>query len=141
MGNEKNYLDEGGFTELEYHQVGETLVAHNNVSAKIIEKNDTVNNHEGLPLHSGESSNYLGLDDQTKQITQLRHYESRTAAIDFDWGHPHKDSMPEGIVHVHEWKKTKKGLRRMPPRWMTESEIAEYGPLILLANPNARLRP
>lgn len=68
---------------------------------------------------------------------------------DFDWDHGHKnkktkEKFPEGIVHVQEWHRNADGkwMRdKYKARYMTPQEIAEYGELIKLANPDAILTP
>ena len=143
MGNSREYIKSGGFSQYLYYQVGETITACNGVQGKIVtEYKDVKKFHSSLPSFSNSSKIYFKLDDEDKSVEQARVYVDRRAALDFDWGHTH-GSYLKGVVHVHEWHKTKEGkwLRDSEPRPMTSYEIYRYGEIIHLANPEARLLP
>lgn len=143
MGNSREYIKSGGFSQYLYHQVGEAITASNGVQGKIVtEYKDVKEFHSSLPSFSNTSKVYLKLDDLEKNVEQARVYVNRRAALDFDWGHTH-GSYRKGVVHVHEWHKTKDGKwqRDREPRPMTSYEVYRYGEIIHLANPEARLLP
>ncbi|MGN0029490.1 MAG: hypothetical protein ACI35Q_07190 [Marinilabiliaceae bacterium] len=143
MGNSREYTKSGGFSQYLYHQVGETITASNGVQGKIVTEYKEVKKfHSSLPSFSNTSKVYFKLDDLEKNVEQARVYVNRRAALDFDWGHTH-GSYRKGIVHVHEWHKTKEGewQRDSEPRLMASYEIYRYGEIIHLANPEARLLP
>jgi len=145
MGCVKNFNSNGGFDEYLYHQVGETITASNGVQGKVINKNDDPADelfHDSLPIYSHTSEVYLKRNDRLPhEIEQARVYINRKAALDFDWGHAH-GSHEKGVVHVQEWHYNKKGkwVRKKEERGLSNEEIARYGELLKLANPNVRLR-
>lgn len=141
MGGLKHYLQTGGFTEILYQQVGETISA-GGISAKVIDKNDGPGTHDGLPMYSNTAEVYLKLSDKTNLIEQARIYTDRKACFDFDWGHTHDADHPKGIVHVHEWFVGKDGQlkRGHKVRLMNNDEMARYGELLKKAFPNIKFR-
>lgn len=147
MGNAKTYNPSGGFTQYEYHQIGDTITASNGVQGKIISKVEAgKENHDGLPLYSNTSEIYFKLSDEKDgngeyPVEQARVYQDRRAALDFDWGHAH-GTHEAGVVHVQEWYMNKNGkwTRRKGERGLSNEEIRRYGEIIKLANPKVRLR-
>ncbi|MBR1474277.1 MAG: hypothetical protein IJ613_01725 [Muribaculaceae bacterium] len=81
----------------------------------------------------------MGSDSHS--IIQMRVYEGRRAAYDFDWGHGH-GKFAEGTVHVHEWTYRDGSWGRVGrKRYMNNAEIARYGPILRQANPDVKFRP
>lgn len=113
----------GGFKEYHYETAG-TIDG-----VKVLHFKD---GNQKLPEFSNTSDKYLGTNSKGK-IIQLRIYDDRHAAIDFDWGHSHNGS---GInhVHVHKWVN---GVRQHDPSPITAEQIKKYGSLIKKANPDA----
>jgi len=145
MGDVKYYNEAGGFDECLYHQVGDTITASNGVQGKVINSNNDPTDesfHDSLPIYSNTSEVYFKKSDVGQhEIEQARVYHNRKAALDFDWGHAH-GSHEKGVVHVQEWHFNKNGqwVRQKRERGMSNEEIARYGELLKLANPNVRLR-
>ena len=145
MGDFKHYNESGGFDEYLYHQVGDTITASNGVQGKVINADSDPNDesfHEGLPLYSNTSEVYFKRNDEgDHEIEQARVYKDRRAYLDLDWGHGH-GTHKKGVVHVQEWRYNSKGewVRNKKERDLSNAEIERYGELILLANPNAKLR-
>lgn len=140
MGNQRQYLKSGGFSEYLYQQVGETIIA-DGVIGKIIKMTEHNNYHDGLPEYSNKSNIYLKFKNKTTNIEQIRIYKNRRAYIDFDWGHTHK-VFKKGTVHVHEWFMNDKGewTRSKNPRYLSDEEISRYGKLFSMKVPNVKLR-
>lgn len=143
MGNSREYIKSGGFSQYLYYQVGQTITASNGVQGKIVaEYGDENGFHSSLPKFSNSSEVYFKMDDKDAIVEQARVYVDRRVALDFDWNHTH-GSYRKGVVHVHEWHKTKDGKwqRDSEPRPMTSYEVYRFGEIIHLANPEARLLP
>ena len=138
MGNGQHYLKSGGFSS--YFYVSRGKITFDGLTANIITWYNTKDNHESLPRFSKTSKMYVKLD-RNGNIVQLRIFEGRKAAIDFDWGHKH-GSHPKGTVHVHLLN-TGGNLHGNPNdvRYMNNQEIRLYGRFIKHLNPNAKLRP
>lgn len=138
MGGQKQYNKLGGFSQYLYHQVGDTIEA-DGVKAKVIEKIGSP--HAGLPYYANTSEAYLKLNE-FGVVEQMRIYEGRTVAKDFDFGHSHtnKDGHQyiKGVVHVQEYIN---GKRESEARYMNNEEIKKYGALLKKANTNIKLRP
>jgi len=142
MGDGRNYRESGGFDQYHYHQVGDTITSSNGVQGKIIEKKDSSKEyHDGLPMYANTSEVYFKISDKTKKIEQARIYANRKVALDFDWGHSHKE-FEEGVVHVHVWYKNKNDdwVRSKHPRMMNNFEMKRYGELLKLADSDVKLR-
>ncbi len=102
-----------------------------------------------LPIESNSSDAYFKADVQ-KRVIQLRVYDEHThkAIMDIDFidGHRNKKTgevFPAGVAHVQEFK-MKNGVPvrdSKNARLMTEEEIAKWGDVIRLANPNVKFRP
>lgn len=143
MGNIREYIQSGGFSQYLYKQVGDIITASNGIQGKKIIQIDNNNGHYSLPIHSNHSNIYFKQNDSTGEIEQARVYVNRLAAFDFDWGHVH-DNFPIGIVHVQSWRKNKHGAwirDSKSARYMTDEEIHKYGELLKLASPNIKFRP
>lgn len=141
MGGYKKFKAEGGFSEYLYHQVGESVTA-NGITAKVITMIGDDSFHSSLPLFSNTSIAYAKRSDEgDHEVEQLRIYKDRKASIDFDWGHGHRN-FEKGVVHVHVAPEDGNLHKKSNAvRYMTDEEIALYGPIIKLLNPNARFRP
>lgn len=91
MGNQRNFLESGGFSEYLYETVGE-VVTINGLRCKIIKMpSDTNSHYAGLPKFSNTSDVYVGLGPGDVP-RQLRVYKDRRNYKDFDWGHEHINS-------------------------------------------------
>lgn len=121
MGGRGDYLASGGFLEYNYESK-ETVDGVKVLHFK--------GGSQKLPEFSSTSNKYFGTNSKGR-IIQLRVYESRRAAIDFDWGHSHSKS-GVGHVHVHEWID---GVRQRDPKPMTEAQMKKYRRLIKKAAP------
>ena len=116
MGNSREYIKSGGFSQYLYYQVGETITASNGVQGEIVsEYRDFRQFHSSLPKFSNNSKVYFKLDDEEKTAEQARVYVNRRAALDFDWGHAHRQFL-DGVVHVHEWHASEDG------KWKRDDE-------------------
>ncbi|MBR1890017.1 MAG: hypothetical protein IJ816_05260 [Alloprevotella sp.] len=140
MGGPKQAISSGGFTELRYHQVGETISA-GGLSGKIIAYNETFDYHEGLPSMSNTSNIYFKLADGGQYVEQMRVYKNRKVVFDFDWGHGH-EGFKSGVVHVHQWEEDANGIPRRTgiKRYMNNYEMKKYGSIIRKANPKVKFR-
>lgn len=141
MGGFKKYDPNGGFSEYLYRQIGDTITV-GGLTVKIVTRIDDDAFHSSLPMYSGKSDAYAKCSDKgDHEVEQLRIYKDRKACMDFDWGHAHGECK-SGVVHVHiapvngNIHKYKDSVR-----YMNNDEIAMYGPLIKLLNPNAKFRP
>lgn len=143
MGNLQNYLKSGGFREYLYSHIGNRVIINGLRCRIIVDKSDKNGHHAGLPNFSNTSDVYvlLGPGDRPRQI---RVYKDRNSYVDFDWGHPHTNKKTDGqhfekgVVHVQRYE----GAPHVShARYMNDSEIAKYGPIILHYAPWAVLRP
>lgn len=146
MGDQRRYIATGGFSAYLYVQGGDTIVASNGVSGKVVAKiNGT--GYDGLPTLSNTSEVYFKCNAQG-EIVQARIYKDRKPIMDLDWDHPHENNngekFPEGVVHVQLWKEGANGKLIRDSghaRYMNNDEMSRYGELIHIANSNAKLRP
>ena len=140
MGNQRNFLESGGFSEYLYETVGE-VVTINGLRCKIIKMlSDTNNHYAGLPKFSNTSDVYVGLGPGDVP-RQLRIYKDRRNYKDFDWGHEHINSdgarFPKGVVHVQRYP----GANGSDARYMTSAEHQVLDAVISYFAPFARLTP
>ena len=140
MGNQRNFLESGGFSEYLYETVGE-VVTINGLRCKIIKMlSDTNNHYAGLPKFSNTSDVYVGLGPGDVP-RQLRVYKDRRNYKDFDWGHEHINSdgtkFPKGVVHVQRYP----GANGSDARYMTSAEHQVLDAVISYFAPFARLTP
>ena len=140
MGNQRNFLESGGFSEYLYETVGE-VVTINGLRCKIIKMpSDTNNHYAGLPKFSNTSDVYVGLGPGDVP-RQLRIYKDRRNYKDFDWGHEHINSdgtkFPKGVVHVQRYP----GANGSDARYMTSAEYQVLDAVISYFAPFARLTP
>ena len=139
MGIAKLYRPGGGFDEYAYRTIGR--IEGRGLSGKIVEPWVQTKNTPSMPLHSGLSLIYFAVGSDSHSIIQMRVYEGRRAAYDFDWGHGH-GKFAEGTVHVHEWTYRDGSWGRVGrKRYMNNAEIARYGPILRQANPDVKFRP
>ncbi len=151
MGNQREYNPEGGFSQYLYESVSE-VVEMNGIRAKVVK----FIGNEGmepanLPNYANTSDMYFKVNNDG-EIGQARLYIGRRSVIDFDWDHSHTNKsknkqknevFPEGVVHVQVYKTKPDGTPYRDSkhaRYMTEEEIAKYGPLIHHFNPNVKFR-
>lgn len=145
MGNERQYLASGGFSQ--YLYVDESpRVTINGVTGKMISKiTDPTGIHDGLPTYANTSDMYFK-KGQDGLASQARLYKDRKIVMDFDWSHTHKNSdgkvFPKGTVHVQVYQVDSKGniTRLSDARIMTDAEIKKYGPILLYYNPNVKFK-
>lgn len=140
MGNQRNFLESGGFSEYLYETVGE-VVTINGLRCKIIKMpSDTNNHYAGLPKFSNTSDVYVGLGPGDVP-RQLRLYKDRRNYKDFDWGHEHINSdgtrFPKGVVHVQRYP----GANGGDARYLTSAEHQVLDAVISYFAPFARLTP
>ncbi len=110
MGNQRQYIEGGGFSEHLYddHPGYETFY-HNGMKAKVILlKADPDGNHAGLPPFADTSDIYLRVG-KTGNVIQAKVYVDRKHSLDFDWGHEHKracakEQSPVSQPEVHKKK-------------------------------------
>lgn len=81
-------------------------------------------------------------------VTQGKVYVDRKHCLDFDWSHNHAnsdgESFPKGVVHVQIYEVNSKGESHRltdKARYMSNEEIAKYGPIIHAFNPHVKFRP
>ncbi len=154
MGNQREYVESGGFSQYLYVHNDGDIIREGNLEAKVVFKAGTKDYHESLPQYSNISKMYFGLGKDSvtgkKRIDQLRVYKDRIAYMDFDWGHTHivrengrvVRTYPTGTVHVQFWKIVNgKPVRdRKRTRMMNNFEIKKYGAFLRKANPNIKFR-
>lgn len=141
MGGQRQYLSGGGFSDYQYRQVGETIVAGNGVSGKIIARIDeTAEGHSGLPKYSSTSEVYLKISDETNKVEQAGIYKNRKLVYQIDWGHPH-GGIENGIAHVHTFDWSRKNPRSKKVTMMSNELIARYGELLKKADSGIKFRP
>ena len=140
MGNQRQYLESGGFSEYLYETIGEAVTI-NGYRCKIIQmKTDKDGYHAGLPSYADTSDIYIGLGPGDVP-RQMRVYKDRNSYKDFDWGHAHTNSdgtkFEKGVVHVQRYP----GANGGDARYMTETEHQAFDAIIHHFAPDARLRP
>lgn len=146
MGNERHYLETGGFSEYLYESVGLAKTI-NGVRAKVVKlKADELGIHSGLPQFANTSDVYLRLGNDGLPC-QAKVYINRRMCIDFDWSHKHKNpdgrSFDKGVVHVQTYSVNSDGSvtrHSNNARCMSNGEINKYGDIIKAFNPNVKLR-
>ncbi len=149
MGNQREYIASGGFSQYLYvdHPDYSPRIM-NGVQAKVIRYiGDGPKDHTGLPQYADTSDMYFRVG-KDGTVTQGKVYVGRKQCIDFDWSHRHVnsdgESFPKGVVHVQIYEVDSKGeSHRLSKRarYMNEAEITKYGPIILAFNPYVKFRP
>jgi len=146
MGLQRDYNENGGFSNYLYYQIGETITASNGVEAKIVSKIDG-SPYDGLPTFSKTGEMYLRVNSDGK-VVQARIYKNRKVVCDFDWNHTHQNKngqkFENGTVHVQEFRQKADGTwerQSKKARYMTNDEIARYGELIKKIAPYVKLKP
>lgn len=146
MGQQRVFIEKGGFSAYLFIQKGSEIVASNGVVGKVVEKIDGTS-FDGLPIYSNTSEVYFKKNG-AGEIVQARIYKNRKPVCDFDWDHEHTnksgEKFPKGVVHVQEFVQMHDGSwKRMDKkaRYMSPSELKRYGELIELVNSKAKLRP
>ena len=145
MGNQRQYLASGGFSEYLYKDESEKVTI-NGVTGKMISMiADPTGNQAGLPTYSSTSDIYFrkGTDGLA---SQAKVYKDRQTILDFDWNHDHKNSdgriFHKGTVHVQVYRKNSDGslTRLKDARFMNNYEMKKYGPILKYFNPNVKFR-
>lgn len=151
MGNQREYISSGGFSQYLYedHKNFSPLTI-NGIRGKVIHYiSDGDIDHTGLPNYANTSDMYLRVN-KNGSVIQGKVYINRKQCIDFDWGHTHINtlgdgkSFQKGIVHVQTYKVDENGNTVRDSdnaRYMNDEEIAKYGDLIRAFNPNVKFRP
>ncbi len=147
MGNQREYLESGGFTQYLYKDES-PKVTINGVTGKMVSKiSAPTAKHDGLPTYANTSDIYFKKGDDGL-ATQAKAYIGRKMYLDFDWNHDHKNKgdgrfFPKGTVHVQVYKIDKNGnIHRLSDdaRFMSNYEMKKFGPIIKYFNPNAKFR-
>ena len=139
MGNGKQYLESGGFSEYLYRSVSEPVTI-NGLKCHVIQHYlDKDGYFGGLPHFSNTSDVYVGLGNDGAR--QIRVFVDRKPIADFDWGHVHHNAdgkkFDKGVVHVQRYH----GAKGSDARYMSNAEIKKYGDIIKFFCPDAKLRP
>ena len=145
MGNQRQYLPSGGFSEYLYKDESEKVTI-NGVTGKMISMiADPTGNQAGLPTYSSTSDIYFKKGPDGK-ASQAKVYKDRLTILDFDWNHDHKNSdgriFHKGTVHVQVYRKNSDGslTRLKDARFMNNHEMKKYGPIIKYFNPDVKFR-
>ena len=151
MGNQREYVKSGGFSQYLYEDhkrfKPQTVNGIRGKAVHYIKDGET--DHTGLPAYADTSDMYfrVGLDGK---VVQAKLYIDRKHCIDFDWGHVHVNkggdgkSFPKGVVHVQTYPVNENGkAMRLShnARYMSNEEIAKYGGIIHAFNPDVKFRP
>ena len=153
MGNQREYIATGGFSAYLYedHPGWESKTV-NGIHGKVIKlKADKTGSHAGLPTYANTSDMYFRVGKDGKVI-QGKVYISRKMCIDFDWSHTHTNkglgsdgkSFQKGVIHVQTYRVEKDGTTTRlsnNARYMNNSEMNKYGPIIKAFNPDVKFRP
>ena len=150
MGNQREYLPSGGFSQYLYVQHKDfSPIIINGIRGVVVHYlPDKSTDHTGLPTYANTSDVYFRVGSNGSVI-QAKIYRDRRHCIDIDWGHTHTNRkgdgkiFPKGTAHVQTYPVNEKGeaIRYSEnARLMTEEEISKYGPLILAFNPNVKFR-
>ena len=135
MGHENSLRgDDGEFITKEWEVVrviGGVSVLHNPYQK----------NEFDLPIKANSSECYFK-QDKDGNITQLRVYDSNHNAmfdIDINPKKPH-DNLKAGVTHIHEFTEIDGKIVRAKKkaRYLTESEIKKWNPLLSLARGDVR---
>jgi len=144
MGNQRQFLASGGFSEYLYHNESEKVTINGVTGQMISLIADPTGSHAGLPTYSNTSDIYFKKGDDGF-ASQAKVYKDRKTVLDFDWNHEHKNSdgrvFPKGTVHVQVYRVNSDGsLTRLSKdaRLMTHQEMKVYGPILKYFNPNAK---
>lgn len=146
MGNQREYLESGGFSQYLYTDES-SQVTINGVTGKMIsKKTDPTGMHAGLPFYSNTSDVYFKKGNDGL-ASQAKTYKDRKNILDFDWSHTHTNpdgtKFPKGTVHVQIYMVDSKGnITRLSnkARLMTDAEIKKYGPILLFFNPTIKFK-
>lgn len=147
MGNQQQYIEEGGFAYfLYYTHSGFPELTINGIKCKVILlSSDPLGKHYSLPSYSNTSDMYFKVD-KDGNVCQGRLYLDRRCVVDFDWSHMHinqdtGERFPDGTVHVQIYGVDNNGKieRYSAARKMSADEIKKYGPIIHAYNPDVRL--
>lgn len=149
MGNQREYIDSGGFSQYLYedHPKFRPMTV-NGIHAKALHYiADGKKDHTGLPSYANKSNMYFRVGKDGNAI-QGKVYIDRKHCIDFDWSHKHVnsdgESFQKGVVHVQTYRVDNKGVTHRlsdDARYMSNAEIAKYGAIIHAFNPHVKFRP
>ena len=149
MGNQREYIKSGGFSQYLYEDHKKfTPKTVNGIRGKVVHYIlDGGTDHTGLPAYANTSDMYFRVG-KDGNVVQGKVYIDRKHYLDFDWGHNHRNTDGEvfqkGTIHVqiHTIGKDGKFIRLSNnARYMNNEEIAKYGGIIHAFNPDVKFRP
>lgn len=144
MGNQREYITSGGFSQYLYEDYANfSPMTINGIRGKVLHYiGDGDKDHTGLPQYANTSDMYFRVG-KDGSVIQGKVYVGRKQVIDFDWSHKHVNSdgktFPNGIVHVQVYEVDSNRVSHRlsdSARYMSNAEIAKYGPIIHAFNPN-----
>jgi hypothetical protein len=145
MGNGVDFFarDERG-RRSEYVSLASPVIV-NGVKGHLIKKKGDKDTHTNLPLYSNTSDVYLR--QNSNGVCQARVYSGQKTFLDFDWSHNHTNpdgtKFPRGVVHVQVWQLNADGRPERvgdSARFMNNTEMKMYGPLLKKYYPNVKFR-
>ncbi len=150
MGNQNEYIASGGFSAYLYRDHnGFQSVEINGIRGKVVlDQRDPNGKHYSLPTYSNTSDMYFKVN-KDGEVIQGRLYLDRKSYIDFDWGHKHTNTngdgrtFDKGKVHVQVYTLDGNGKpdrQSDNARFMSNTEMKKYGPVIHAFNPDAKFR-
>ena len=151
MGNQREYLPSGGFSQYLYapHKDFSPITINGIRGVVVHYLPDKSTDHTGLPTYANTSDVYFRVGIKGNVI-QAKVYKDRKHVLDIDWGHTHRNTngngkvFQKGVAHVqiniidragHAYRDSDNA------RLMTDEEIEKYGPLIHAFAPNVIFRP
>lgn len=144
MGNQRQYLASGGFSQYLYKSESPKTTINGVVGRMISKVADPTGTHDGLPSNSNTSDIYFKKGEDGL-ASQAKLYKDRKTILDFDWDHGHTNEdgtqFKKGTVHVQIYKVDGKGnaiRQSKTARPMTEKEKEKYGPIIKHFNPKVK---
>lgn len=118
----------------------------NGVKGHLIKRVGDKDTHTNLPYYANTSDVYFR--QNVYGVCQARVYVGQKMFLDFDWSHRHINKgdgrvFEKGVIHVQLWKQVGPGkFERLSDdaRYMSNSEMKKYGPLLKSFCPSVKLR-